>query len=105
MKLLHWAFYQPNEFVMKLENNKVVLEVSLSGGSYQDFHLKDLPVNPLNWSDTNPEEPPFAGHFLCLDRWGPPSQEERANCFMHHGEASTQIWTVRDTPLFCGGVV
>ncbi len=82
---------------MKLENKKVVLEVGLNGGSYLDFHLKELPVNPLNWRDTNPEEPPFAGHFLCFDRWGPPSEAEKANGFTHHGEAATQRWTVKET--------
>ena len=34
---------------MKLENSKVLLEVNLNGGSYFDFHFKDLPINPINF--------------------------------------------------------
>jgi hypothetical protein len=79
---------------MKIENTKVILDINLKGGSYVDFHLKELPVNPLNWCTKNPEEPLFAGHFLCFDRWGPPSDAEKANGFQHHGEANSQGWKV-----------
>ncbi|MGD9558663.1 MAG: hypothetical protein AB7V25_16680 [Mangrovibacterium sp.] len=85
-----------NDEQVKLQNEKVVLAVDLNGGSYLDFHLKKLPVNPLCWRDTTPGDPPFAGHFLCFDRWGPPSEAEKANGFTHHGEAIMQRWTVTE---------
>ena len=59
--------------IMKIENNKAVLEVNLNGGSIPDFHLKELPLNPLNWRSKDTTMPPFMGHFVCFDRWGPPS--------------------------------
>ncbi|MCX6328134.1 MAG: hypothetical protein NTZ85_01285, partial [Bacteroidia bacterium] len=61
---------------MKIENNIVLLEVNLNGGSYSDFHFKDQPINPINWRINDPEMPPFMGHFLCFDRWGPPELSE-----------------------------
>lgn len=81
---------------VRLENSKMVLKVNLSGGAYSDFHLKDKPLNPINWKTANPEEPPFMGHFLCLDRWGPPSDGEKANGFGHHGEVITQDWKLQE---------
>jgi len=77
---------------VQLENSKVVLQVNLSGGAYSDFHLKENPLNPINWKTVNPEEPPFMGHFLCLDRRGPPSEAEKANGFRHHGEVTIEDW-------------
>lgn len=81
---------------VQIENSKVVLQVNLSGGAYFDFHLKENPLNPINWKTVNPEEPPFMGHFLCLDRWGPPSEAEKANGFRHHGEVTTEDWELQE---------
>jgi len=76
----------------------MVLQVNPEGGSYSDVHLKDLPVNPINWETIDPEQPPFKGHFLCFDRWGPPTEAEKANGFRHHGEVNTQKWKVYEQP-------
>jgi len=84
--------------VMKIENNKAVLVINLNGGSYPEFYLKDLPVNPLNWRSTDPDSPDFMGHFLCFDRWGPPSAGEKENGFKHHGEVNTVKWTIINNP-------
>lgn len=84
--------------VMKIENNKAVLGINLYGGSIPDFHLKDLPVNPLNWRSKDTTMPPFMGHFVCFDRWGPPSEGEKLNGFIHHGEVNTLMWTVLSEP-------
>jgi len=81
---------------VKIENKKAVLQVNLTGGAYFDFHLKDLRVNPLNWKINDPAQPPFMGHFLCFDRWGPPSDGEKANGFVHHGEVNTEEWELLD---------
>lgn len=83
---------------MKLENSKSILEVNLNGGMIPDFHLKELPLNPLNWKHNEPEMPPFEGHFVCFDRWGPPSEGEKANGFVHHGEINTLKWTLLSEP-------
>jgi len=81
---------------VELENSKMVLRVNLSGGTYSDFYMKENPLNPLNWKTVNPEEPPFMGQFLCLDRWGPPSAAEKANGFRHHGEVITRNWELQE---------
>jgi hypothetical protein len=90
--------------LMKIENSKAVLEVNLNGGSYPDFHLKELPLNPLNWRIKDSTMPDFMGHFLCFDRWGPPSVAEKANGFKHHGEASTVLWKRLAEPHTINGV-
>lgn len=90
---------------MKLENSKVVLHVNLAGGAYFDFHFKDLPINPINWHTKNPEQPPFMGHFLCFDRWGPPTDTEKANGFEHHGEAIAEVWELLSQPVNKGSSV
>ena len=84
--------------IVKMENNYVLLSVNLNGGPYFDFHLKELPINPISWRATKPEERMFMGHFVCFDRWGPPSAAERANGFTHHGEASTVVWKLLTEP-------
>lgn len=81
---------------IKLENSKIVLQVNTNGGSYSDFHLKEIPLNPIIWKFGNPEFPPYTGHFLCFDRWGPPSEGEKINGFQHHGEVNTVEWKVLD---------
>ena len=78
--------------VVKMGNSNIELLVNLNGGSYIDFHLKELPINPINFRATKPEEQIFMGHFLCFDRWGPPSAAEKANGFRHHGEVNTESW-------------
>jgi hypothetical protein len=42
--------------------------------------------------------PAFEGHFVCFDRWGPPSEGEKANGFVHHGEINTLKWTLLSEP-------
>ncbi len=36
----------------------------------------------------------FQGHFLCLGRWGSPSEAEIAAGVPHNGEPSNELWTV-----------
>jgi hypothetical protein len=78
--------------IVKMGNINVELYINLLGGSYFDFHLKNLSLNPISWRGTDPEEKMFVGHFVCFDRWGPPSPSEKANGFRLHGEAATQLW-------------
>lgn len=83
---------------MILENNNIVLHINPQGGCYSDFHLKDLPINPINWESADSTQPPFKGHFLCFDRWGPPSEAEKANGFPHHGEVNRLRWEILEEP-------
>src|SRR5262245_22635238 len=61
-----------------LENPAARLVIDLEGGSVADFRIRGSELNPLSWSapalaDTSTHG---FGHFLCLDRWGPPSRAE-----------------------------
>lgn len=89
--------------IVKMENNSITLLVDLQGGAYFDFRLKDLPINPIGWKATKPEESMFKGQFVCFDRWGPPSAGEKANGFTHHGEASLQLWQLITPPAVKDG--
>lgn len=74
--------------VITLHQREALLSIDPAGGSLADFHLAGT-VNPLCWDsaihdqlDPNNQEPRPLGHFLCLDRWGPPSiDEERPGKF------------------------
>ncbi len=84
--------------MIKIENRKVLLKVNLTGGSYFDFHFKDLPINPLSFYSKESEGPAYRGHFLCFDRWGPPTDAEKANGVKHHGEANGVKWKLLVAP-------
>lgn len=96
---------QPSELVngrpsLVFENERAKLIVDLSGGSIGDFHFKDQSLNPLHWAAPDSGDTGIRGfgHFLCLDRWGPPSEAEGANGMPYHGEASRVGWTVVKEP-------
>ena len=84
--------------VVKMENNRAELLINLNGGAYFDFHLKELPLNPINFRPTKADELIFLGHFLCFDRWGSPSAGETANGYVHHGEVNTESWDMTSPP-------
>ncbi len=82
-----------------LESKLVQLVVDLGGGSFTDFHLKSQGLSPLHWGDTdNSTAPRPMGHFLCLDRWGQPSEAEEKNGMPFHGEAANVAWQVVQSP-------
>src|SRR5712671_7124929 len=83
-----------------LESPAAKLTIDLGGGSIIDFHLAGGGLNPLRWigpADENAVLRPMA-HFLCLDRWGQPSQAELGNGMPFHGEASRVRWREFDRP-------
>jgi hypothetical protein len=83
-----------------VESAAATLLIDLGGGSIVDFHLSGGGLNPLRWlgpGDENAVTRPMA-HFLCLDRWGPPSEAERRNGMPFHGEASRVEWKELGTP-------
>jgi hypothetical protein len=83
-----------------LEGNVARVMVDLGGGSIAAFQFKDGSVNPLSWTEGGAAgmEPHPMGHFLCLDRWGPPSEAEQKNGMPFHGEASRVLWRVITPP-------
>jgi hypothetical protein len=82
-----------------LEGQAARLVLDLGGGAITDFHLLPQGLNPLQWGTSDPSTAPHPmGHFLCLDRWGPPSEAEEKNGMPFHGEASHVVWQVEQTP-------
>lgn len=81
---------------LTLENGKSRLVVDLNGGSIGEFRFLDSNLNPLNWAAPAPGDTGVRGfgHFLCLDRWGPPSDAEGARGMPYHGEAAHVKWTL-----------
>jgi hypothetical protein len=83
--------------VMQNPTAQVVLD--LNGGAIGDFHLKGSDINPLRWATPEPGDASIRGfgHFLCLDRWGPPSDAEGAKGMPYHGEATHVVWKETDS--------
>jgi len=94
-----------------METVGTMLVVNLHGGCTADFHLNgESSVNPLNWTfsclgdeppDYSKEEP--AGHFICLDRWGPVSDLEAAAGMPAHGEAWNTVWDATSLETLANG--
>ena len=82
-----------------LKGDRVSLVVDVLGGSFVDFRLAGNDVNPLVWANDGPvDQPRSMSHFLCLDRWGLPSEAEKANGMPGHGEASKVAWKTLSEP-------
>ena len=81
-----------------LEGKAARLVVDLGGGSLADFRLSGHPVNPLQWDPGEAAVLKPLGHFLCLDRWGAPTEAEERNGMFFHGEASRVEWKVQEGP-------
>jgi hypothetical protein len=84
----------PERRTIQLESSTATVVIDLGGGSITDFHLAGGGLNPLHWlgpGDEAKASRPMA-HFLCLDRWGPPSNAELKNGMPFHGEASRVEW-------------
>ncbi|MCS7024286.1 MAG: hypothetical protein NZV14_05760 [Bryobacteraceae bacterium] len=92
---LLWPVVQASPLV--LENDRIRLVIETAGGSFVEFRLKNShpDVNPFTWQDRGSSGPRPQGHFLCLDRWGQPSERERVQGMPFHGEASRVHWTVQ----------
>jgi hypothetical protein len=89
-----------------LDGKTATLVMDLGGGSISDFHLTDQKLNPLTWDSggENADLRPM-GHFLCLDRWGAPSEAEQRNGMPFHGEASRVLWQVLTQPAVKGNKI
>ena len=91
---------------VRLESQTAALTIDLGGGSIVDFHLAGG-MSPLRWIAPEDEDKPFRpmGHFLCLDRWGPPSDAELRNGMPFHGEAARVEWKTGAPEHLAGRVV
>ena len=86
-----------------LANDKLSLSIWERGGAIVDLVLKDDPekLSPL-WNPVRlarelgqtREAVGSAGHFVCVDGFGPPSTEELAAGIPMHGEAHFEKWDV-----------
>jgi hypothetical protein len=88
-----------------LEGRVAQVAVDLGGGSIVQFQFKDQRLNPLSWTSEEPGQAHPMGHFLCLDRWGAPSEAESKNSMPFHGEASHVPWTVERQPGAAGDAI
>lgn len=80
---------------LALESPAARVILDLAGGGIVDFRLTSDGVNPLAWdSGAGPGARP-RGHFLCLDRWGQPSDAEGKNGMPFHGEATAVRWKAK----------
>ena len=87
-----------------LSNDRIELSILPNGGSIARLVLKDDPeqMNPL-WDSVraseeagHPARPGGAvGHFVCVDGFGPVSDEERTAGLPGHGEAHTLPWVTQ----------
>ncbi len=81
--------------MLTLSSPEASVSFDLRGGSLVDFHLIGSGVNPFTWvQNVEPKEEPLRGHFVCLDRWGAPSEAEIARGVPYHGEAPRVLWKV-----------
>jgi hypothetical protein len=77
---------------VELRSSAAKIGIDLNGGAIVAFQLTGLAVNPLTWNEGG-QKGQLRGHFLCLDRWGAPSEAEKANGVPFHGEAPRVQWT------------
>jgi hypothetical protein len=79
-------FIGPSLFAqsISLDNGKARLVVSLDGGIITELSLGSIDVNVLH----------DYGHFLCFDRWGPSTKEEKELGIPFHGNASKIRWNL-----------
>jgi hypothetical protein len=92
----------PSPSPITLTNERAQVSFALAGGALIDFHLADGDLNPFTWDPGAGEKPRPRGHFLCLDRWGAPTDAEKANGMPFHGEATHVVWSAEQTER--GGV-
>lgn len=83
-----------------IQNKQASLTVDLFGGAIVNFHLNDEEkINPLSFTFTKEQMPEnnksgavYQGHFLCLPRWGAPSEGEIKAGIPNHGQFANILW-------------
>jgi hypothetical protein len=94
---------QVPDSLFRLENEFTALEINPLGGAIVGFTLKENPVNPLSWAAKAAQMPPnnqagapFQGHFLCIGRWGSPTEGEKAMGVPHNGDHNNRLWRIAE---------
>ena len=101
-----WAQTKAENRVIRLEGRSARVVVEIDGGAISDFHLVGMNLNPLSWREASSAPGPhWRGHFLCLDRWGSPSDAEGHNGMPFHGEASRVEWKILSGPASKNGQI
>ncbi|MCB1105127.1 MAG: hypothetical protein H7A44_03170 [Opitutaceae bacterium] len=72
--------------VVTLQNDSLAFTVHLQGTTLTGMRP---PGMTGDWLDTQ-------GHFLCFDRWGPITAEEKAQGIPFHGEARRMSWSLQE---------
>ena len=90
----------PASDIITISNKAATVSVDMLGGAITDFHLSANPVNPLTFKFTPDDMPEnnrsgayYQGHFVCMGRWGPPTEGEKAAGLPDHGQAANLLWT------------
>ncbi|MFC1606522.1 hypothetical protein ACFL47_01010 [Candidatus Latescibacterota bacterium] len=86
--------------LIRLETGNSRVIVDRGGGSIVDFSLLSQGLNPLTfWHPERGDlKPQPIGHFVCFDRLGNSSPQEKKNGMPNHGEAGRVDWTVLSQP-------
>lgn len=94
------------ETVKVLQNGSCSVEIDLFGGAITKFCVHGEEINPLSFRlpaeqmpENNKAGAPYQGHFLCLGRWGRPSEGEINAGMPDHGQLSNILWEAEDTGL------
>jgi len=90
-----------------LRNDSVTLSISRFGGAIVGFVFNDQQLNPLDWKvlpkdmpENNKKGAPFQGHFLCVGRWGSPTESEKLAGIPHNGEPANNWWKSHQDTIF-----
>lgn len=75
----------------ELRDGRMRLTVEPGGGVIADLRPVGAETSWLSARPTPSSVEPF-GHFLCFDRWGPVTPEEKARGYDFHGEAARVPW-------------
>jgi len=82
-----------------ISNGAASVSVDLFGGAITDFHLPGN-INLLTFklsADSMPQNnragASYQGHFICLGRWGAPTDGEIKAGIPNHGQAANTTWT------------
>ena len=96
------AVENKKDSIIMLENDVMQLKISAFGGAIIDFHDKNNGINPLSWKlkesqmpDNNKNGAVFQGHFVCVGRWGSPTEGEKKLGMPHNGEPANNWWNVK----------
>lgn len=84
-----------------LQNNLARVSVDLHGGGITEFSLNEKDaMNPLSFSFSKEQMPAnnrmgavYQGHFICLPRWGEPTETQLQQGFSNHGQFANMYWT------------